>query len=193
MIHKLIVLCVLLLSGATVYGQVADSATAGTIPISVAGNFSYFDAGYESTKAMGLGAQIDYMPLLSGNLGVEGEGRWLTFGGSNSFSEYNYLGGVRYRFYRSSKYQPFAKFLVGAGEINFPYGVGHGGYLAMAPGGGVDITLKEHWKFRAEYELQYWPGGLGIPGIQTGAMHPNGVTAGFVYKLFRSRYELRQR
>lgn len=190
MIQRLLVLVVLVFSGAGLYGQVADSATAGTVPLSVGGSFSYFDSSYESIKVMGFGAQIDYSPLLAGNLGIAGEGRWLMFGGSNNFSEYNYLVGPRYRFYKSSKYQPYAKFMVGAGEINFPYGLGHGGYFALAPGGGVDVALREHWKFRADYEFQYWPGGLGIPGIQTGPMHPNGVSVGFMYKLFRSRYQL---
>lgn len=193
MIRKLFVLGVLFLSGASVYGQVEDSATAGVVPLSVGGYFSYFDASYESNRSAGLGALIDYSPLFAGNLGVEGEGRWLKFGGPNSFSEYTYLAGPRYRFYKSQKYQPYAKFLVGAGEINFPYDLAHGGYFAMAGGGGIDIAVKEHWKFRADYELQYWPGAFNIPGIQTGAVHPNGVSVGFMYKLFHSRYQLQPR
>jgi hypothetical protein len=192
-IRKLFVLGVLFVSVSSVYGQVEDSATAGVVPLSVGGYFSYFDASYESNKSAGLGALIDYSPLFAGNLGVEGEGRWLRFGGSNSFSEYTYLVGPRYRFYKSEKYQPYGKFLVGAGEINFPYDLAHGGYFAMAGGGGIDIAVKEHWKFRADYELQYWPNAVNIPGIQTGAVHPNGVSVGFMYRLFRSRYKLESR
>jgi hypothetical protein len=189
-IQKLLVLGLLLLSGVFCFGQVEDSATAGSIPLSVGGSFSYFDASYGSIKSAGLGTFIDYSPLLAGKLGVEGEGRWLMFGGPNSFSEYNYLAGPRYHFYdKSEKYKPYAKFLVGAGEINFPYGLAHGGYFVMAPGGGIDISLNQHWKVRADYEFQFWPGAPGIPGIQSGSFHPNGVTVGFVYRLFRSRYE----
>jgi hypothetical protein len=190
-IQKLLVLGVFVLSGVGCFGQVEDSARASTVPMSVGGSFSYFDASYGSIRTAGLGTFIDYSPLLAGSLGVEGEGRWLMFGGPNSFSEYNYLVGPRYHFsYRSEKYQPYAKFLVGAGEINFPYDLGHGGYFAMAPGGGIDISLKDHWKVRADYEFQFWPSALGIPGIQTGSFHPNGVSVGFVYRLFRSRYQL---
>jgi hypothetical protein len=193
-ISKLAVVGVLFITTAHIYGQVEDSATAGVVPLSVGGSFSYFDSGYEGIKSEGVNAFIDYSPLFSGDLGVEGEGRWLKFGGSGSFSEYNYLVGPRYRFhYKSEKYQPYAKVLVGAGEINFPYGLGHGGYFAMAGGGGIDIALREHWKFRADYELQYWPNALNIPGIQTGAMHPNGVSVGFTYRLFRSRYQFQPR
>lgn len=195
MIQKLLVLVlgVVVLGGVGASGQVEDSATAGIVPLTVSGYFSFFDAGYASNKSGGLGASIDYSPLLTGDLGIEGEGRWLKFGGQTSFSEYNYLIGPRYRFYKSNKYQPYAKFLIGAGEINFPYDLAHGGYLALAPGGGVEIALKEHWKVRADYEFQYWPGAVAIPGVQTGAMHPNGVSVGFTYRLFRSRYEFQPR
>lgn len=194
MLRKLLlILGVLFLTGGLAYGQVTDSATAGTIPLSVGGSFSYFDASYASYRSAGFGAYIDYSPFLSGDLGLEGEGRWLDVGASHSFSEYNYLIGPRYRFYKSEKYQPYAKFLVGAGEINFPYNLAHGGYFAMAPGGGVEIALKEHWKLRADYEFQFWPDAIGIPGIQTGAMHPNGVSVGFTYRLFSSRYEFKPR
>ena len=190
MIQKLLVLGFLLISGACCFGQVEDSATAGSVPLSVGGSFSYFDASYGSNKTAGLTTFIDYSPLLAGNLGVEGEGRWMMFGGSHGFSEYNYLVGPRYRFsYKNQKYQPYAKFLVGAGEINFPYDLAHGGFFAMAPGGGLDVSLKEHWKVRADYEFQFWPGAPGIPGIQSSSFHPNGVSVGFVYRLFRSRYQ----
>ena len=155
--------------------------------------FSFFDASYQAYKTSGLGAYIDYSPLFAGDLGVEGEGRWLRFGGPQSFSEYTYLAGPRYRFYKSDKYQPYAKLLVGAGEINFPYDLAHGGYFALAPGGGIDIALKEHWKFRADYEFQFWPNAPGIPGIQTGSVYPNGVSIGFTYRLFRSRYVFQPR
>ncbi|MGC2616780.1 MAG: hypothetical protein WA354_22295 [Terracidiphilus sp.] len=193
MIQKLLVLGSLILGCAWAHGQVEDSATAGVVPLSVGGTFSFFDASYQGYKTSGLGAYIDYSPLFAGDIGVEGEGRWLRFGGPQSFSESTYLAGPRYRFYKSDKYQPYAKVLVGAGEINFPYDLAHGGYFVLAPGGGIDIALKEHWKFRADYEFQFWPNAPGIPGIQTGSVYPNGVSIGFTYRLFRSRYVFQPR
>jgi opacity protein-like surface antigen len=181
---------VLIASCLCAYGQVEDSATAGVIPMTVGGYFSYFDASYASYKTAGLGAVLDYSPLMSGDLGVEGESRWLKFGGDHGFSEYNYLVGPRYRFYKSRKYQPYAKILAGAGLINFPFGLAHGGYFAIAPGAGADVALNEHWKVRLDYEFQYWPSAVGIPGIPTGSMHPNGASVGLTYRLFRSRYVL---
>jgi opacity protein-like surface antigen len=188
-IRRFLVLSILLVAGASIYGQVQDSATAGVVPLEIGGYFSYFDASYASNRTAGFGVLLDYSPALAGNLGVEGESRWLTMGGSHGFSEYNYLVGPRYRFYKSDKYQPYAKFLIGAGEINFPYNLAHGGYFVLAPGGGVDFAVKDHWKLRADYEFQIWPGGVGIPEVQTGSLHPNGVSVGVTYRLFRSRYE----
>ena len=117
MIRKLMVVGVLIASGA--WGCTGRSRTVrrlAVIPMTVGGYFSYFDASYASNKIAGLELFIDYSPFLSGNLGVEGESRWMKYGGSHGFSEYNYLVGPRYRFYyKSEKYQPYAKFLVGAG------------------------------------------------------------------------------
>ena len=142
MIQKLLILGVLLLAGVRCFGQVEDSATAGSVPLSVGGSFQllrrelWVDQDRWSWQRLSI-----ILRLLAGNLGVEGEGRWLMIGGAHSFSEYNYLVGPRYRFYyKSEKYQPYAKFLVGAGEINFPYDLAHGGYFVLAPGGGIDIV-----------------------------------------------------
>jgi len=55
----------------------------------------------------------------------------------------------------------------------------------MAPGGGLDYALNRRWKVRADYEFQIWPSAVGIPGIQTGSVHPNGVSVGISYRLFR--------
>jgi len=181
------VLGILLVSSISALCQVLPEATAGSAPLSVGGYFSYYNAGYASNKLTGLGAYIDWSPWMSGNVGIEGEGRWLVYGGSHGLSEYQYLAGPRYRFYLSDRYQPYAKMLVGAGELNFPYGLAHGSYFALAPGGGIDVVLNQHWKIRADYEYQFWPNSIGIPGISTSSAKPNGVSVGFAYRLFRSR------
>src|ERR1700739_314255 len=155
-IQRLLTLGFLCIGCAWAYGQVEDSATAGIVPLSIGGNFSLFDASYQGYKTAGLGASVAFFPLVAGNLGVEGEGRWLKFGGPQSFSEYTYLAGPRFRFYKCDKYQPYAKALVRVGELNFPYGLAHGAYFVVAPGGGLDMALNEHWKLRADYEFQYW-------------------------------------
>jgi opacity protein-like surface antigen len=180
----------LFVAASIAFGQVEAAATAGSVPLSVGGSFSFFNAGYSSNVVGGFGTYVDWSPFLSGDLGVEGEARWMTVGGSHGFSEYNYLVGPRYRFRASEKIQPYAKFLVGAGQIKFPYDLAHGGYLAYAPGGGAEFVLNEKWRFRAEYEYQFWPDAVGIPGIHTDPVRPNGVSVGFTYRLFRQSRDL---
>jgi hypothetical protein len=180
------VLGILFVSVVNAYGQVEAAATAGAAPLSIGGSFSFFNASYSSNFVGGFGTYVDWCPLLRGDLGVEGEARWMNVGGSHGFSEYNYLAGPRYRFRAGGKVQPYAKFLVGAGEIKFPYDLAHGGYFAYAPGGGAEIVMNEHWRFRAEYEFQFWQDAPGIPGVANEAVRPNGVSVGFTYRLFRS-------
>jgi opacity protein-like surface antigen len=184
-IQRTLILGALLLSSICAFGQVVPEATAGSAPLNVGVFYSFFDSGYASTKVSGIGTYVDFSPLLSGNLGVEGEARWLMLGTSHSFSEYHYLVGPRYRIYPGDHFQPYAKFLVGAGEINFPYQLAHGGYFAMAPGGGLEYQKNGRWKLRIDYEYQIWPDGLGIPGLSKGSVKPNGVSAGISYRLFR--------
>jgi hypothetical protein len=179
------VLGILLVSAASAFGQVEADAKIGSAPLSVGGSFSFFNASYSSNFVAGFGTYVDWSLFFHGDLGVEGEARWMNIGGSHGLSEYNYLVGPRYRFRAGEKIQPYAKFLVGAGQIRFPYDLAHGGYLAYAPGGGAEIVMNEHWRFRADYEYQFWPDAVGIPGIHTEPVRPNGVTVGFTYRVFR--------
>ena len=184
MIQRVLILCVLSLSSAMALAQAAPSATGNSAPLVVGGYFSYFDAGYAGNRVMGPGAYVDWSPAIGGNLGVEAEGRWLKFDADHDFSEYNYLAGLRYRMRAASRFQPYAKFLVGAGELNFPFQLAHGSYFALAPGGGVDFVVRPRWSVRADYEYQIWLNSPGIPGVQTSTVKPNGVSAGLSYRIF---------
>lgn len=184
MIKRKLVSCIFLFSSLCAFGQVAPDATERAVPLTVGGSFSFFDASYASNKISGFGTYVDWSPLLMGNLGVEAEGRWMTFGGSHGLSESNYLVGPRYRFSFSDRFQPYAKFMIGAGEIKFPYDLAHGGYLVMAPGGGMDYVISRHWRLRADYEFQIWQNAFGFPDVPSGSVHPNGVSAGVSYRLF---------
>jgi opacity protein-like surface antigen len=184
MIQRVLALSVLFFASTIAFGQAAPSATGNAAPLVVGGYFSYFDAGYAGNKVMGPGAFIDWSPAIEGNLGIEAEGRWLKFGADHEFSEYNYFGGLRYRIRATSKFQPYAKFLVGAGELNFPYQLAHGSYFALVPGGGLDYVVRPRWRVRADYEYQVWLNSPGIPGIQDSTVKPNGVSVGVSYRIF---------
>ena len=64
--------------------------------------------------------------------------RFLRFNQTYSVHEDNYNIGPRYR-WRFHRWEPYGKFMIGNGQFNFPFSYGHGGYLLIAPGSGLDI------------------------------------------------------
>ena len=86
---------------------------------------------------------------------------------------------------RFGKLQPFALGLVGIGKIQYPFQIGRGSYLALAPGGGASYSIAHKWSVRGEYEYQLW---LNSPNIHNEPAHqikPNGFHVGVAYRLFR--------
>lgn len=186
MIYRILIFSALLMAPLLAAGQVAYEAERPPVNLNVGGSFSYFDANYASQKIMGIGAYAEFSPIVLDELGVEAEGHWLTMGGSNGFAEYTYLAGPRYKFNFGSSHNlhPYAKFLVGQGDIIFPHDLAAGHYFAMAPGGGVDHPLGRRLRLRADYEYQIWLNAPGIPGTPSGSMKPNGVSVGLSYRIF---------
>lgn len=173
---------------ATITSAQVDPAAYRGEPILAAGGFySFFDANYESYRMTGMGTYFDWTPPNYWHFSAEGESRWLIFNGANNFSEYNYLAGPRYTFPIGRRLNPYAKVLAGAGEINFPHHLAHGGYLAIAPGGGVNFRLQERWRVRADYEYQIWPGSVGAPGIPGSVLKPNGLSVGISFAILSGR------
>lgn len=166
--------------------QSAYDAERAPVSLTVGGSFSFFDAGYSGYKVMGAVSTVDFSPILWDHVGGEGEGRWLTLNGSRGFREYNYLAGPVYRIALSEHHalHPYVKGLIGEGIVDFPNHLAYGRYFVIAPGGGVDLTLNNRWRLRADYEYQIWPQAPGIPGWPASMMKPNGVSAGFTYRVF---------
>jgi opacity protein-like surface antigen len=117
--------------------------------------------------------------------GVEAEARFLPFNGFYGEAQHHYLIGPKVELVRLGKLRPYAKLLVGLGQNNFPFTIGTGRYLALAPGAGADYRLTRKIAFRAEYEYQFWPSAPGIVGEPSNGMKPSGFSAGFAYKLWR--------
>jgi hypothetical protein len=46
--------------------------------------------------------------------------------------------------------------MIGNGQFNFPFSYGHGGYLLVAPGGGLDIHFHRFTISAVDYEYQHW-------------------------------------
>lgn len=182
MFQKCLILAALLLAPVWSFCQVVPAARGGTPVFYVGGLFSYFDAGYQSNRLTGVGAYVDWVPYP--HFGVEAEGRWLLFNAQHDFRQYTYLAGPRYGFRRGRRLQPYAKVLLGGGVIDFPYHLAYGNYLAIAPGAGIDFRINRHWIARGDYEYQIWPSAVGIPGIASSALKPNGVSVGLAYRFY---------
>jgi opacity protein-like surface antigen len=181
LVERLIAAAALVLLPASLLGQAKPAVLGGIPPLTAGGYYSNFDSDYSKDRLGGLGVYVDWG--LFGKLGVEGEARWLRFHQDFGTHEDNYLVGPRYSF-RHRKFVPYAKFLLGAGELNFPNGEGHGGYFALVPGGGLDYRLTRRFTVRGDYEYHFWPSAPG-GGLPTHGLTPNGFTIGVGYRIFK--------
>ena len=184
MYQRTLIVGALLLSSSWAIAQVEPTAYRNQNTLALGGFYSSFDTDYQTNRMAGAGVYADWSPAILGHLGAEAEARWLIFNSFHDFSEYNYLIGPRYRFPAYNRLQPYAKLLLGAGEVNFPYQLAHGGYFALAPGGGIDFVVTRRWTMRVDYEYQIWPSAVGIPGIQSNSLKPNGLSVGIGYRIF---------
>lgn len=186
LVQRLLLWAVVLMAPLAAAGQAAYEAERAPLALTAGGSFSYFDAAYGGNQVLGISAWTDFSPIVFDRLGLEGEGRWLTLNGDKGFREYTYLAGPVYRFTLSEhrSLHPYVKGLVGEGIIDFPNHLAYGRYFTIAPGGGVDITVTHRVRARIDYEYQIWPEAPGIPGLPSGALKPNGVSAGLSYRIF---------
>jgi opacity protein-like surface antigen len=110
-------------------------------------------------------------------LGLEGEIRFLRFNQTYDVHQDNYELGPRYR-WRFGRWEPYGKFMVGNGQFNFPFSYGHGGYLMLVPGGGLDIHYHRFTIRAVDYEYQHWT------NFQNSSLSPNGFSSGIAYRIF---------
>jgi hypothetical protein len=156
--------------------QVLPSAEAGGINLSAGVTGSGYYLQYGERKMLGVTGFADLDTRR--RLGIEGEARWLLFHQTADVHAATYAIGPRYHV-NMGRFQPYAKALVGFGQFNFPYNYGHGTYLVIAPGGGVDYRLTHRIYFRiADLEYQYWS------QFPYGAMTSVGVSSGVRVRIF---------
>jgi hypothetical protein len=180
-IKKYLMLASLLLVPALGKAQVSAAGIGGNQSLYVGGFGSYFSPDYGYYNLYGVGAFADYN--LTPKLGAEAEVRFLRFHQLSDIHEDNYLIGPKYNFYKRHKLTAYGKGLFGIGEFNFPDNAAHGGYGAIALGGGVDYRLHGRWSARGDYEYQIWPGFVG-EGPRANGLTPEGVSFGLVYRIF---------
>jgi opacity protein-like surface antigen len=152
----------------------------------VGGEYNNIHASFpyqSSQRLWGIGAFADYH--LNRRIDLEALARFLRFNSFYGESENNYLIGPRYLVGTYGRFQPYGQFLVGIGGIQYPFKIGSGQYLALAPGGGVNYRISRKLTMRGEYEYQLWPGSPNFVNEPAHEIKPNGFHIGIAYKVFR--------
>lgn len=185
----------------------ASSALAQTVPaatgpeayspLAVGAGFSVFDPGWTNGHMLGGTLWIDYTPnsvprFLRG-IGAEVEARDISIE-TNAKAQYDIRedvasGGVIYSLPRFGRFRPYAKYLVGFGNCDYPTRYKpryHQTRTVTSVGGGLDYRAfksKGIW-LRADYEYQFWndffiysAASKKPPGI----LSPSGFTVGAMY------------
>lgn len=176
-----------LLTSATVYAQVAQSASGGESRLWAGGEFSNFSPDYGASRLDGIGAIIDFN--VTPKIGAVGEMRWLRWdnSGDGGETQSDYLLGGKYRVYKHGHFSLDAKVVAGGVWIRFPNDIGSGSYFAYAPGVSADYRLSRRFLLRGDYEYQILPSAPNIPGQPNNGLTPNGFNIGVEYRVFGPR------
>jgi hypothetical protein len=158
--------------------------------LAVGGEFSiaHIDANVHPTE-YGIGAwtDFDFLPFL----GLEAEGRTVSFHEQNHLRQDTLLFGARY-FRHDGRLEPYAKLLTGVGSADFPAGTlasnpsqQHDTMTVQALGGGLDDHLHGPLAARADFEYQFWHGyGRGLIEGGRGMSNPWIVSFGLSWRIF---------
>lgn len=174
---------VLLVAAMPARAQSPQSAQYGDQSLSAGGVFNATRLQYGQHWVLGAGAFVD--ANLTWHYGIEGEATWTRWHTQSDTYDTTYLIGPRYRFagLDSGRLSPYAKFLIGDGDFNFPSyngaSTGTGNYFVMAPGGGFDYHWKPRFDIRlCDVEYQIWP------QFTFGSVSNVSVSAGLSYRIF---------
>ena len=171
----LAILAVSTASGA--FAQAIATATGPGSSVTVGGGVALANSVYGQRDLAGGWLFSDFYPHW--RFGLEAEARYLRVHQAEDVTEANYLIGPR-AFIHSGREQIYAKFLVGDGHISLPFRYGHGDFLTLAPGGGVDFALNDYVNVRAfDFEYQLWK------DFPFGPMRPYSVSAGLSVRVTR--------
>jgi hypothetical protein len=158
--------------GRSASAQVAYDADKGGLSLSVGATASGYQVQYGEQKLLGFAGMVDVDTTR--HLGIEAEGRWLTYHNPTGIQDKTWLGGIRYH-HKIGMFQVYGKGLAGIGQFTFPYDFAHGNYLVFAPGAGADYRVTRRISLRVDAEYQIWPqftyGSMTSYGLSVGAMY----------------------
>jgi len=186
---KLALLGLFLSAASAAYPQIAPSATQGGIPLTVGVGYSNFYTDwsqYESGATLWLDWAVYRVPRYFEGLGVEAEARDLNFdrtGDNPKLREDTAVGGPVYFWRHYRRFDPYGKFLLGLGSIDFTNPRPHDYYThdtrtVYAPSGGAEYRMWRNVWVRGEYEYQFWP-----DFINHHTFNPKGLSIGVTYDL----------
>jgi opacity protein-like surface antigen len=183
------------------FSQVTPSATGrrngSSLPLVVGGGFSNFDLDYGQGRRMdGVSAwadwdfNLDRLPKVLRGFGFEAEGHAIDFDRpaslvANRMRQDTGSGGVIYHFGHFRSFDPYVKYLVGLGSIDFAPlrdRYNHDTFTVYTVGGGAEYKIVGHFWARADYEFQEWHNTFGHSDLT-----PQGFTIGGSYHFRRSR------
>ncbi|MFZ0303325.1 MAG: outer membrane beta-barrel protein [Terracidiphilus sp.] len=171
----------------TVFSQVAPEAYQGEFPFAIGAGASNFNMDWNKARMEGFTVWGQWRPRPSGvlaGLGLDAEVRDIEWGRPGdvpvNLKETTGAGGPMFTIRAFHRLQPYGKFLIGLGSIDFrspsPYYT-HDTRNVYAPGGGFEFRLHRELWVRADYEYQFWPQLFG----RTRTLDPQGFTLGFNY------------
>jgi hypothetical protein len=202
-VGKKIGIIALLLFPAALIAQSSESAVGGETSITAGVEMSTFNPDWGCANGAPLGCSAElYGPTavvdfdLHRKYGLEGEARWLHWGGATGgMIQSNYIAGPHYRLYQLHRFSLWGKLELGGAWFTSPdypaAGSLKGSYFIYSPGVTFNYGLTRRIGIRADYEYQIWPSFVGPPSFDpaTGnvlqhasGLTPNGLSVGVTYK-----------
>ncbi len=177
-----------------VFSQVVPAATGGQgLPISIGAGISSFNPDFDNGRMLAGVLWIDFIPPLPTRLhglGLEVEGDDIAFDPNKAqarIREQVASGGATYAIRSFRGVRPYAKYLMGFGNVDYPIRTGsyHQTRTVTTCGGGASFRVLPGVSVRAEYEYQFWP-DFWITSEKNlkdaGSLNPNGITVGASYQ-----------
>jgi opacity protein-like surface antigen len=161
-----------LLAGTSALHAQAKPTASRAVDLQIGGGFAFGGSDYiqGTFKGATAYADFDFRP----HVGIEAEFHQINSPSGDESYQRTYEIGARYlRTY--GRLVPYAKFMIGRGDFNYPHGLADLSYNMFAFGGGADVKLNEYLHVRAEYEFQKWA------SFPNGGLAPHIVTIGAAY------------
>ena len=165
---KLALFTLLFAATLPVFSQIAPAAQERHTPIAVGVGVSDFSLDWGPDRRMeGITAWADVgiprIPHFLSGIGIELEGRDINIGRPSVISRMRqdtFAGGPIYTWRHYRRVQPYAKYLIGIGSIDFPGDPSrytHDTRTVFAPGFGLQGKVFKGFWVRGDYEYQFWP------------------------------------